>query len=214
MTTSLRVISPPTVEPVSLEEARLHLRLDTEGSPPSHPDDPMVEMLIRAAREHAEEFTGRALTDAEYELRIDAFTPMVRFPLVPAALIEVAYLTTEMQIDPDSLEEVEVTVEVIVDPAVYVFDDDPLYPALRLGTGQSWPSPLVETGAVRIRFSGIYGAVSSPANVVPDSIRYAILMLVGHWYTNREAVSDRTLTPVPIAVDALLRPYRIKLGFA
>ena len=51
----LKQISPPSVEPISLEKARLHLRLDTSGSPPSHPDDSLVTSLITAVRENAEE---------------------------------------------------------------------------------------------------------------------------------------------------------------
>lgn len=41
------------------------------------------------------------------------------------------------------------------------------------------------------------------------SIDQACLLLIGHWYANREAVVIGTITAeVPLAVQALLQPYR------
>lgn len=45
--------------------------------------------------------------------------------------------------------------------------------------------------------------------LLDDDIRLVILLLVGHWYANREAVSDKNTSEMPLAVDALLQPYRI-----
>ncbi|WP_320188921.1 head-tail connector protein (plasmid) [Agrobacterium rosae] len=45
---------------------------------------------------------------------------------------------------------------------------------------------------------------------VPEPIRFAILLLVGHWYRNREAVVvGASVANLPFAVEALLQPYRI-----
>jgi len=41
-----------------------------------------------------------------------------------------------------------------------------------------------------------------------DSIDQAMLLLVGHWYANREAVTDSNMTEVPLGVHHLLQPYR------
>ena len=59
----------PTTEPVTLAEAQLHLRLDLFGSPPSHPDDTLVETLITAARENAEQYTGVTISQATYQVK-------------------------------------------------------------------------------------------------------------------------------------------------
>jgi len=73
------MIKPPrpsnnvATEPITLAMARLHLRLDTEGSPPSHPDDTLVEALIVAAREAAEGYTGLAIAYQSYTLALDEF---------------------------------------------------------------------------------------------------------------------------------------------
>ncbi|MBK0032745.1 phage gp6-like head-tail connector protein [Erwinia sp. S43] len=46
--------------------------------------------------------------------------------------------------------------------------------------------------------------------LLDDDIRVAMLLLIGHWYENREGVTvGVTATTVPLAVDALLQPYRI-----
>lgn len=43
-----------------------------------------------------------------------------------------------------------------------------------------------------------------------DDVKAAMLLLIGHWYSNREAVNIGNITTaVPFAVEALLQPYRI-----
>lgn len=63
----------------------------------------------------------------------------------------------------------------------------------------------------------LYETENSPGyNDDPDSIllnddvKAAMLLLIGHWYANREAVNIGNITTeVPFAVEALLQPYRI-----
>nr|WP_278995902.1 head-tail connector protein [Plesiomonas shigelloides] len=54
---------------------------------------------------------------------------------------------------------------------------------------------------------------SDPAKVtnellITDDIKLAILLMVGHWYTNREAVSDYEKAEVPMSFRFLTDPYR------
>ncbi|GJK86863.1 MULTISPECIES: head-tail connector protein [Citrobacter] len=43
-----------------------------------------------------------------------------------------------------------------------------------------------------------------------EDVKAAILLLVGHWYANREAVNIGNITTeIPFTVEALLQPYRI-----
>ncbi|HFS7074847.1 head-tail connector protein, partial [Enterobacter hormaechei] len=43
-----------------------------------------------------------------------------------------------------------------------------------------------------------------------DDVKAAMLLLIGHWYANRESVViGETVSQVPLAVEALLQPYRI-----
>jgi len=46
--------------------------------------------------------------------------------------------------------------------------------------------------------------------LLDDDVRTAMLLLIGHWYANREAVvSGSTAAELPLAVEALLQPWRI-----
>jgi uncharacterized phiE125 gp8 family phage protein len=45
------------------------------------------------------------------------------------------------------------------------------------------------------------------ADDVPATIKAAILMMIGHLYTNREAVSDVPMGTVPLGVTAMLQPF-------
>lgn len=46
--------------------------------------------------------------------------------------------------------------------------------------------------------------------LLDDDVKAAMLLLIGHWYANREAVNIGNITSsVPFAVEALLQPYRI-----
>lgn len=70
---NLIVLTPPPVEPVTLEDIYTFLRLDPAGSPPTHPDDAMLETMITAAREKVEQTTRRALVRQQLRLVLPAF---------------------------------------------------------------------------------------------------------------------------------------------
>ncbi|MFZ5338746.1 head-tail connector protein [Enterobacter asburiae] len=55
------------------------------------------------------------------------------------------------------------------------------------------------------------GCADDPDSILlNDDVKAAMLLLVGHWYANRETVSvGQTVAEVPFAVEALLQPYRI-----
>lgn len=43
---------------------------------------------------------------------------------------------------------------------------------------------------------------------LPPALHHAILLLVGHYYENREAVSDQPVHVLPLGVARLIAPYR------
>ena len=63
----LQLVTAPTQEPVSLAEARLHLRVDFSD------DDALIMALIRSARLAAETITGRQLVTARWKYILDSF---------------------------------------------------------------------------------------------------------------------------------------------
>lgn len=42
----------------------------------------------------------------------------------------------------------------------------------------------------------------------PLRLQQAVLLLAGHWYNQREAVSGVQMHSVPFALDALVKPFR------
>lgn len=84
----LRVVTPATAEPVSVEDVKLHLRVTHSA------DDALLASQITAAREHVEAFTGLALVAATYSWQPEAvayagWRPAL--PLWPADVSEVSY---------------------------------------------------------------------------------------------------------------------------
>ena len=63
----LTLVTPPAEEPVSLTEAKLHLRVDFAE------DDALITALITAARQAAETITGRQLVTARWKMTLDSF---------------------------------------------------------------------------------------------------------------------------------------------
>ena len=55
------------------------------------------------------------------------------------------------------------------------------------------------------------GYTEDEDSILPgDDVKAAMLLLIGHWYANREAVNIGNITTeIPFAVEALLQPYRI-----
>lgn len=198
---SVSVLTPPTTEPVTLEQAREHCRLVASGSPPSHPDDGYLTTAITAARTVAENFTGRAFVQTIYEWRFDRFA---------SDDVEL-YLPVGAGISVDSIEYVD------ADGNTQTFTD---YAFVGTNTGgrltatTAWPDARGNAGDVTVTFTAGYAPTDdSPPDLVanvPASIKHAILFLVGHFYYNRVAVEvDVSPSKVPMTFEHILWPYRI-----
>lgn len=184
----ITLITAPTVEPVTLAEAKLHLRVD-------HADeDSHIRSLIIAAREHAQNATSRAFVGQTWRLSMDCFPDVIRTPRPPlTSVTSIAYTDTAGA--SQTLSASAYTVDTYSEPGRIV-------PAF----GQSWPATRDIPNAVIVTYVAGYGA--GAAADVPQPIRQAILLLVGHWYANREGVLTGTISKeIEFAVSALLAPY-------
>ena len=191
---ALILITAPTVEPVSLAEAKAHLRIDIDD------DDTLIGGLITAARSHLEN-TARpklAMINQTWEYIADSWPAGDTLQLRPYPLQSVLSITYT---DDDSAEST-------FSSGSYQVDTHTQPGRLRLKSSVSWPGvSLREMNGLAIRFVAGYGAAGS---AVPVQLRQAILLLVGHWYENREPVltTGMMAAPLPMTVDALFRNWR------
>ena len=185
----LQVVTPGEL-PVTLVEAKAHLRLDSAD------EDDLVMRLIRSATERAESFTGRTLCTAQLRLTLDGF-PCGREIELPApplrSITSVKYfdVTGELQTLP---------------PAAYHQDETTAPGLLVRAWGARWPATQRRPGAVRIDYEAGYGAPDD----VPAGIKEGILLAVGDGYAFRETLVVGTVaTELKQTVEDQLRPYRI-----
>ena len=189
---TLKLITAPATEPITLAEAKAHLRCGDD-------EDALINALIVAAREAAEHELGRALVTQTWERVVDAF-PAVELEL---GMPPVQSITSVTYID---------TAGALQTLSASAYTLDPTTPpgwALP-ATGYTWPATLDTANAVRVRFSAGYGAAAA----VPAGIKAWILLRLGTLYKHREGVvTGVTVAEVPGGfVDRLLDPYRTWIG--
>jgi uncharacterized phiE125 gp8 family phage protein len=196
MTFGLTLVTPPASEPVSDTEAKLHLRVDHTA------DDSLIDSLITAARRQVETHTGRALVTQTWDMALDGWPcgGEIDIPLPPLqSVTSLTYYDTSSN-------------ATVWSSSNYQVVTDGVRGRLVLGYGKTWPAVTLRPAAgIIVRFVAGYGAASA----VPEDIKAAIKLWLGHLYANREAVTGTggvTVGPqvVPMAVDALLAAYRAK----
>jgi uncharacterized phiE125 gp8 family phage protein len=192
----LSLVTPPTSEPIDLALARQQCRVDLND------DDDLISSYIVAARQLVEEITGRQLITATWDLILDGFSCCIDLPKPPLqSVVSVKYVDTAgvTQTVPTSGYKVIGAVGLEVNPAAPLARIEQAYATY-------WPITRRESGNVTVRFTAGYG----DATKVPMAIVQAQLLLIAHWYRNRESVvlAAATASTLPQAVDALLGPYR------
>ena len=158
----------PTQIPVSVNEARAHLRVDLPD------DDVEVYNLIRRATAYAEDYTGRALCDqtwTRYSDRFNYWFYLNRRPIVSVDSIK--YL------DNDGNQQTLAT---------SVYRVDTVGGRITPAYGESWPNYRAVTNTVEIAYTAGYGTTQSPVGVVPEDLKHAVLLLVGAWFENKEDI--------------------------
>jgi uncharacterized phiE125 gp8 family phage protein len=191
---SVKVITPASTFPVTLAQARTHLRLVPYGVSENHPDDDYIStFLIPSATAWVEQYIERALVTQTIELALNEFSDRVYLPLGNVQSV------SSVKVLQDGL-------IVTVDSDVYSLNDYVKPSYLYLNTGESWPSYDDVDNAIKIQYVVGYSTVPSP-------ILSAILLIIGHLYENRQQnVAGVTINDLPMGVCALLQPYRLNLG--
>ena len=179
------VVLVPPVEIDLLQEAKAQLIVQHDE------DDVYIGSLVRAAVALVDGpfgRLGRCVLVQTLELTLDGFgnKPLIWLPCPPFIEVEsVSY---------DDLEGEEQT----LDPASYGLKSER---GIFLRSAPCWPRTGGCIGSVRIVYrAGYPGGMPAP-------IQQAVLNLVAHWYANREPVTEKSMSEVPLSFDDLIAPY-------
>ena len=184
---SLKRISGPLVEPVTIAEAKAHLRIDADFTD----DDLYIQNLISAARHHVETVTDRTLIKSQWRMKLDCFPSWdIELPRPPVLVgnITVTYVPSGESSAPVAFTN-------------FRADMDSTPAVIRPQWTGTWPTCRGAENDVVVTYFAGYG--ESPADVPPPA-KHSILMILAHWYSNREAVVQGGMNPVPMAVDIML----------
>jgi len=166
----LKVITPPSVEPISLTEAKKQLNVDFED------DDTFIGNLIKSAREYCEKLQNRAYVTQTLEIALDDFPcDEIELPRPPLQSV-----TSVKYYDVDDTENT-------FSSSNYYVDTYSEKGKISLNYNTYFPiTTLRPKNGVIIRYIAGHGVAAD----VPMRIKQAILLLVAHWYENREATSQ------------------------
>jgi uncharacterized phiE125 gp8 family phage protein len=212
--TALTRITQPSSEPITLSDAKTHLRVTITD------DDTLIANLITAARIACEEFTARALITQGWRLWLDTFPgdglawwdgtrqgantqlTVKRSIAIPRAPLQGISAVT-VYADDDS--------STVFSPSLYFVDTAAEPGRLALRNNASWPIAQRRTNGISIDFTAGYGTASN----VPQSLKQGMLAHIGQLYEHRGDGlrfygDSNSVKSLPEIVQALYLPFRIQ----
>ena len=190
---SLTRETEPALEPVTLAEAKAHLRVDISD------DDDLITAIIKAAREYCEEYLDRTLVHTQWTMRMDAFPWEFKLPRPPMAQAGTTTVTSVTYT-------LETQATATLNTSEYRVDRNSTPGAIRTVYAGTWPGHLADANAVSVTWWGGYGADGTS---VPAGIRAAMLMIIGSLYEHRSAVLTGTISKeIEFGVKSLLDAHR------
>ncbi|NWO05819.1 MAG: phage head-tail connector protein [Alteromonadaceae bacterium] len=170
---------------ITLAEAKAHLRMEQDFTE----EDALVQSLVDAAVLNLEHETGRALRLREETRVLDRWPTTIVLPWWPVrSVVDITY------VDPVGNSQTL---------SSYALDTRK-YPAkLRPAFGEAWPEVIDGHEVIEVK-------VKVGMDALPEDLKRAALLLVGHLYEHREAVVvGAAPSAVPMAVEYLVQPHRI-----
>lgn len=194
----IEIVTPPSAEPISSTEAKLHLRETATGQ------DSRIAIAIEGARMAVEAMTGRAMITRTLKLSLPAFPAEIILPQPPLA--SATQVTSVKYVDTDGTEQ---TLVLDTDYRVLAPSGPQAAPGrVILAYDKTWPTPRTQPDAVRITFVAGYGSTGTS---VPGPLREAMFLLLGDAYENREGQIAGATISENRAVQNLLWPFRANI---
>lgn len=196
-------ISQPSVEPVTLAEAKLHLRVDHDV------EDQLISGYIASARALCEKEVQRTLITTGWRLTLPGFpcldyqrlcdpVPMLLAQAIRLHMGDVQSVSNVTYLDPDGVQRT-------LSPTAYELQSWAGQWLLAPAHGASWPATQSGLQSVTVDYLAGYGATSDS---VPAPLRSWILLAVGDLYSQRLRSGDKPAVPHQF-VDGLLDAYKV-----
>lgn len=211
-----KLVTGPTVWPVSADELGAHLRLNQSGG--SYPEEAFLLDLIKGATEFAEAETGLVMLEQTWAYYLDEvpiqsdglgwwdgvregamnqehprFIELTKGPLIS--------ITNVKSFDSDDAESTFAA-------ANYYADTASRPGRIVLRSGSVWPTNVRSVNGLVVTYKAGFGAEA--ANV-PFQLRQAIKVIAAHWYENREAMTmDLSAANVPGSAWDILGKYKVR----
>lgn len=192
MRAGLVVVTAPTLEPITLPQAKAHLRVDGDT------DDLYIGDLIQDAREKVEDDGGLALMPQVLDQVMDTFpyfsNPIELLKSPVQSIVSLKY--TDAGGNVLTWAPTNYTVNLATNP-----------PRVAPAYAQYWPIlALASIGAVQIRLSCGYASAAQ----VPGRLKRAMYFLLAHWYENRASTDLERVNAldVPQTYDDIMEPFK------
>jgi uncharacterized phiE125 gp8 family phage protein len=186
-----QVVTPASTYPVSLTEAKAHLKIDINT------DDALITNLIIASTQLSEEYTNRFFINTVITQTCSTFLDLKS--LLKSKVIGVGFIK---YYDSDN------TLQTL-SPSNYVvnneFEPCQINPVIDF----SYPDISKRIDAIQCKYDVGYGTAAAD---VPNAIKQAILLTIGNWYANRESVIiGRITSELPQSALWLLNTYKVQV---
>lgn len=195
---TVKLITPPTVEPLTVAELKAWSRIDHAA------EDSLLAGLIRAAREFVERHVGVQLITQTWQVSLAAFPASgcaLELPLRPVQSVS-SITYTDAAGAPQTLD--LAGTRLLVDEwttDLYLAD-----------ISATWPSTSGAAGNVAITVVAGFGDAGTD---VPETLRQAMSLIAAHWYENREESTPLQTRQIPMGAERLMGLHRVpRVGFA
>lgn len=191
MSYGIKIIAPSTTLPITLTDAKLFLKIDTDTT-----EDALVTALIYAAQEIVENYCRLRLFTTVEELYLDQFPFEYQIQLSKWPISAVSYV---QYIDPYGVTQT-------LSASDYIVDTVSKPGRVCLNYARWWPVSRWIDNAVWVRYSVGFGATAA---TIPYALKQAMLLIIGHLYQNRSDVLINThVETLPNGAVSLMNQYR------
>jgi uncharacterized phiE125 gp8 family phage protein len=189
-----KVITAPTYEPISAADVAEYIRVDDLAQ-----DELLLEGMITAARQYLEQYLSRPIATQTLEEALTGWADPIVLDSSLQSVTSIKYL------DLNGAEQTLAANQYLVDTYSEPAQVTPAY-------NVEFPELYAVPNNVKVRYVAGYTSGGSPdLNPMPKPLRFAMMLIIGDLYANREAGGDKAYQINP-TVQSLLQFYRLNMG--